>query len=297
MSVTVRISADSASRAVGADALATALTAAAAARGLPLTLLRPGSRGLYFLEPLLEVETAAGTALYGPVTAADIPGLLDAGVLDGGASPKGRHPKGVGLLETLPAWTAQRRIVFQRCGSLEPLDLDAYQSAGGGAGLRRALTLTPDALIADITASGLRGRGGAGFPTGLKWRGALAAAADRKYVVCNADEGDSGTFADRMLMEGDPFVLIEGMIIAGLAIGAERGFIYLRSEYPDAARTMTVALHRAAAAGWLGADILGSGRRFDLDLRLGAGAYICGEETALLNSLEGLRGVIRGSEV
>jgi formate dehydrogenase iron-sulfur subunit len=153
--------------------------------------------------------------------------------------------------------------------------------------------MAPADVVAEVTASGLRGRGGAGFPTGIKWKTVLGAEADQKYIVCNADEGDSGTFADRMLMEGDPFTLIEGMAIAGLAVGATKGFVYIRSEYPHAFRMMEKAIVEARSANMLGASVAGRGRAFDMEARLGAGAYICGEETSLLDSLEGKRGQVR----
>ncbi|MGE0688849.1 MAG: NADH-quinone oxidoreductase subunit F, partial [Dehalococcoidia bacterium] len=187
----------------------------------------------------------------------------------------------------------QERLTFARCGVIDPLSIDDYEAHGGFAGLRRALGMTPEAIVEEVTTSGLRGRGGAGFPTGIKWRTVLQQPAGQKYIVCNADEGDSGTFADRMVMEGDPFSLIEGMTIAGIAVGADSGFVYIRSEYPDAFKVMNEAVEIARAAGYLGANVLGSGQAFDIDIRLGAGAYICGEETSLLESLEGKRGLIR----
>ncbi len=274
---------DAAARSVGADAVARALAA-----DPRVQLVRNGSRGLLWLEPMIEVETAAGRVAYGPVAAADVPALLAAGLLDGGD-----HPLRLGLTEALPYLARQTRLTFARCGVIDPLDLDAYRAHGGMRGLAAAIALAPAEVVAQVTRSGLRGRGGAAFPAGVKWQTVLDTPAPQKYVVCNADEGDSGTFSDRMLMEGDPFVLIEGMIIAGLAVGATRGFIYLRSEYPDAARTLGEAIARAAAAGYLGDDVAGSGRAFHLELRIGAGSYVCGEETALLESLEGKRGVVR----
>jgi len=276
---------DAAARALGADAVADAVLAEAARRGLALTLVRNGSRGMAWLEPLLEVATPAGRIGFGPVSAGDVPGLFDAGF--------GDHPKALGPVAAIPFLARQTRLTFARCGVIDPLDPADYAAHGGLAGLRRALAMTAEAIIAEVTESGLRGRGGAGFPTGIKWDTVRKAQADRKYIVCNADEGDSGSFADRMLIEGDPFTLIEGMVIAGLATGAEKGFIYLRSEYPDAIEIAERALRIARAAGLTGPDVLGSGRAFDLELRVGAGAYVCGEETALLNSLEGRRGVVR----
>jgi len=285
---TAYLPADMAALSVGAERVARALTAEAAVRGLNLTLVRTGSRGLFHLEPLLEVETAQGRVGYGPVTAEDVAGLLDAGCLTGGA-----HPLALGLVEELPLLKRQTRLSFARIGVVRPLSLADYQAHGGGRGRARALEMEPAAIVEEVLASGLRGRGGAGFPTGIKWRTAAAAPASqgRKYLVANADEGDSGTFADRLLLEGDPFLVLEGMIIAGRAIGARHGLIYLRSEYPHAERILQGALEVARAAGWLGAGAPGGG--FEIELRRGAGAYVCGEETALLESLEGRRGIVR----
>lgn len=271
---------DSAAKALGADRVAEALTAEIAARGLTAEVVRNGSRGMVWLEPLVEVETDAGRLAYGPVTAADVPALLD-GTLES-------H----GAVDDIPFFARQTRLTFARCGVIDPLDLAAYQALGGLAGLRRALAMPAAEIVGEVKASGLRGRGGAGFPTGIKWETVRSAEAPQKYIVCNADEGDSGTFADRMLMEGDPFSLIEGMAIAGLGVGATQGYVYLRSEYPEAIAVMEAAIARARTQGVLG-DVLGSGRRFDMEVRVGAGAYVCGEETSLLNSLEGKRGVVR----
>jgi formate dehydrogenase iron-sulfur subunit len=187
----------------------------------------------------------------------------------------------------------QERLTFSRVGIIDPVNLDDYLAHGGYRGLQRALTLSPAAIVQEVTDSGLRGRGGAAFPTGIKWKTVLDQTASQKYVTCNADEGDSGTFSDRMVMEGDPFVLIEGMTIAAVAVGATRGFIYLRVEYPHARRTLEHAIGAAYAKGYLGSSVLGSKKAFDLELRIGAGAYICGEETSMLESLEGKRGEVR----
>jgi len=276
---------DSAAKALGADEVATAVKAEASRRGLDVTVVRNGSRGMVWLEPLLEVETDAVRLAFGPVGPGDVAGLFDAGF--------GVHAKALGRTDDLPWMKAQTRLTFARCGITDPLSLDDYQAHGGLVGLRRALGLAPDAIVAEVTDSGLRGRGGAGFPTGIKWKTVAGAAADRKYIVCNADEGDSGTFADRMIMEGDPFTLIEGMVIAGIGVGATKGFIYSRSEYPVANIVLAEAIGLARAFGLLGASVLGTGPAFDIERRIGAGAYVCGEETALLNSLEGKRGVVR----
>jgi formate dehydrogenase iron-sulfur subunit len=214
--------------------------------------------------------------------------LLDAGLLQGGA-----HALRIGRPEAHPWFMNQQRLTFARCGIIDPVSVEAYRATGGYAGLERALAMTGEAIVEEVKQSGLRGRGGAGFPTGIKWNTVRLAEADRKYIVCNADEGDSGTFADRMLMEGDPLSLVEGMSIAAVAVGATKGYIYIRSEYPHAVRTMNAAIAAARTAGWLGQDIAGSGRDFDLEVRVGAGAYICGEETSLLDSLEGKRGQVR----
>ena len=275
---------DAAARALGADDVAGTLLTQARAHGIDLTLIRNGSRGMIWLEPLLEIETPEGRIGFGPVTPADVAAILD--------TPEA-HPKALGLVEALPWMARQTRLTFARCGVIDPLSLADYEAHGGLSGLRRALEMDAAGIVAEVTESGLRGRGGAGFPTGIKWDTVRKAQADRKYIVCNADEGDSGTFADRMIMEGDPFTLIEGMIIAGLGVGATKGFVYLRSEYPDAIEVMNAAVTIARDAGLLGASVLGTGPAFDMEIRVGAGAYVCGEETSLLNSLEGKRGVVR----
>jgi formate dehydrogenase iron-sulfur subunit len=243
---------------------------------------------MFWLEPLVEVETPEGRVAYGPVGAADVPGLFEAGFLSGGA-----HPLAQGLTAQIPWLARQDRLTFRRVGLTDPVSLVDYRAHGGLEGLQKALALAPADIVRTVTESGLRGRGGAAFPTGIKWKTVLDTPATQKYIVCNADEGDSGTFADRMLMEGDPFCLVEGMIIAGLAVGATQGYIYCRAEYPDAWRVLNEALAVAYREGVLGASVLGSGHRFDLEVRLGAGAYICGEETSLLESLEGKRGQVR----
>jgi len=284
----VYVSRDSSALAAGAEATARAISDEARSRGVEIEIIRTGSRGLFWLEPMVEVESANGRLGYGPISASEVGSLFDAGFLAGGA-----HAKALGAVEEIPYLKAQQRLVFARCGVTDPLSLGDYRRHGGLAGLERAIALGGKATIEEVLASGLRGRGGAGFPTGIKWRTVAGIAADQKYIVCNADEGDSGTFADRMLMEGDPFLLIEGMTIAGLSVGATQGYVYIRSEYPHAFRTFGAAIAKARAGGLLGANVLGSGRAFDLEARLGAGAYICGEETSLLESLEGKRGQVR----
>ena len=277
--VRVFIPGDAAAVACGADEVAGALTLEAARRRLDIHIVRNGSRGLFRIEPLVEVETAEGRIGYGPVEAGDIPGLLDAGLLAGG-----EHRLRIGRPEDLPFFARQTRLTFARCGITDPQSLDDYRAHGGLKGLARAQALGPADTVQEVLASGLRGRGGAGFPTGIKWKTVADTPSDRKYIVCNADEGDSGTFADRMIMEGDPFLLLEGMAIAGYAVGASKGFIYVRSEYPHAIAALEQAIQTARTEGLFAIDI---------EVRVGAGSYVCGEETALLDSLEGKRGVVR----
>jgi formate dehydrogenase iron-sulfur subunit len=286
--VTVYVPRDSAALAVGANEVAAALQAECTRRGVALNLVRNGSRGLFWLEPLVEVATPQGRIAYGPVAPEDVAALLDAGLPAGAA-----HPLCHGPTEQIPYLARQERLTFARMGVTDPLSLAAYEAHEGFAGLRAALALAPEAIVQQVLDSGLRGRGGAAFPTGIKWKTVAAAQSGQKYVVCNADEGDSGTFSDRMTMEGDPYMLIEGMTIAALAVGATRGYVYIRSEYPDAVAVMREAIQRASAAGFLGGDVLGSGRAFHLEVRKAAGAYVCGEETAMLESLEGKRGIVR----
>ncbi len=281
--VTVYVPQDASALSVGADEVAAAIAAEARKREAAVRIIRNGTRGMLWLEPLVEVQTDKGRVAYGPVEANDVAGLFEAGFLQGND-----HGLGHGLTGDIPYFANQERLTFARCGLADPLDLQAYEDNGGLAGLRAALEMDPAAIVEAVTESGLRGRGGAGFPTGIKWKTALAAEADQKYICCNADEGDSGTFADRILMEGDPFTLIEGMVIAGLAVGATEGYIYLRSEYPHA-----IAAMKAAIGIWNEANLLPAGKGFNLCLRKGAGAYICGEESSMLDSLEGKRGVVR----
>ena len=283
----IHVPCDSAALAVGADEVANALASCCAARGLPAEIVRNSSRGLFWLEPLVEVETAAGRFGYGPVTVEDVPALVDAGLGQGG------HALALGLVEQIPYLARQERLCFARMGVTQPLSLADYEAHGGWSGLRAAAALPAEAICQQVLDSGLRGRGGAAFPAGIKWRTVAQAQAARKYVVCNADEGDSGSFADRMVLEGDPYMLIEGMAIAALACGATQGYIYIRSEYPRAIAVMREAIARAHAAGWLGGDVAGSGRAFALEVRKAAGSYVCGEETALLESIEGRRGIVR----
>jgi formate dehydrogenase iron-sulfur subunit len=286
--VTLFVPGDSGARSVGADRVAAMFESELRRRGTEARIVRTGSRGMYWLEPLVEVQTAEGRVGYGPVQAADVVRLLHKGMLDGVVDDLR-----IGDPANHPWMRSQQRLTSARLGLVDPASLDDYLAHGGYAGLDVALALEPKAIVAMVTESGLRGRGGAAFPTGIKWQTVLDQQAAQKYIACNADEGDSGTFADRMLMEGDPFALIEGMTIAGFATGATRGYIYLRVEYPDAARALHRALALARERNYLGADILGSGRSFDIDVRMGAGAYICGEETSMLESLQGRRGEVR----
>lgn len=279
---------DAAAIAVGANEVALAIEQEAAQRGVAVQIVRNGSRGLLWLETLVEVLAPQGRIAYGPVQVEDVAGLFEAGWLQGAA-----HALCHGLTDEIPYLKKQQRLTFARIGITDPLDLVEYQALGGFEGLKKALAMPPEAIVEEVTQSGLRGRGGAAFPTGVKWKTVLNTPADQKYIVCNADEGDSGTFSDRMVMEGDPYCLIEGMTIAGLATGADYGYIYVRSEYPHAVAALNNAISNAHAAGWLGRNINGSGREFNLEVRVGAGAYICGEETSLLESLEGKRGQVR----
>jgi len=288
MSTTIFVPEDSSAVSVGADAVVARIADEAKTRGQSVHIVRTGSRGMYWLEPMVEVATEAGRIAYGPVAPHEVASLFECGWLRGGD-----HPRRLGKPEDMDWLKKQTRLVFARCGLTDPVSIEAFVEHGGFRGLACALSMPGPAIVEEVVRSGLRGRGGAAFPTGIKWQTVLAQPGPEKYVVCNADEGDSGSFSDRMLMEGDPLLLLEGMTIAGLAVGAERGVIYLRSEYPKAARTLARAIAAALEAGYLGKDILGSGRRFDVEVRVGAGSYICGEETAMLESLEGKRGMVR----
>jgi formate dehydrogenase iron-sulfur subunit len=287
MGLRLFIPGDSGSLAVGADTVAAAFTAAGNKRNLAVEIVRTGSRGLYWLEPLVEVVMAQGRVAYGPVVPEDVDSLLDA------ITKQTPHPLALGPTDNIPWLKRQTRLTFARCGVTDPLSLDDYRAHGGLKGLTRATSIGGKAVIEEVIQSGLRGRGGAGFPTGIKWRTAAEAKGAHKYIVCNADEGDSGTFADRMIMEGDPHLLIEGMTIAALAVGASKGFVYIRSEYPHAIAMMQRAIEAARKGHLLGKGIGGSAHDFDLEVRVGAGSYVCGEETSLLESLEGRRGIVR----
>ena len=286
--IKVYVPRDSGALSMGAEKVAMTIAVEAARRGIPVQIVRNGSRGMYWLEPMVEVAITDGRMAYGPVRTEDVASLFESNFLAGG-----EHQLRLGLTDELPWLKQQERLTFARVGITDPLSLEDYIAHDGYRGLANALKLTPAAIVAAVTDSGLRGRGGAAFPTGIKWKTVLDCVADQKYITCNADEGDSGTYSDRMIMEDDPYVLIEGMTIAGIAVGATQGYIYLRSEYPHALKTLNTAIQRAYEAGYLGADIQGSGQRFDLEVRRAAGAYICGEETSMLESLEGKRGQVR----
>jgi formate dehydrogenase iron-sulfur subunit len=279
---------DSSALSLGADRTAAAIEIEAKKRSIDIELIRNGSRGLFWIEPMVEVQTEKGRIAYAPVKAADVASLFDADFLHGG-----EHKLYLGLTEHIPYLKNQQRLTFARVGITDPVSLDDYLAHDGYKGLSNALAMTPADVVKVVTDSGLRGRGGAAFPTGIKWNTVLGAQSEQKYIVCNADEGDSGTYSDRMIMEDDPFVLIEGMTIAGLAVGATQGYIYLRSEYPHALHVLNEAITKAYSAHYLGDDICGSGQRFHLEVRRAAGAYVCGEETSLLESLEGKRGLVR----
>lgn len=287
MKLKIFVPRDATAVAVGADEVVAAFEQIAEKRGLPIEIVRTGSRGLHWLEPMVEVATPKGRVAYGPVSSEDVASVLES------MASNGPHALRLGIADEIPWLKRQTRLTFAHCGVIDPRSLEDYRAHGGYKGLERALSLGSDAILAEVTASGLRGRGGAGFPTGIKWKTVAQAKADRKFIVCNADEGDSGTFADRMIMEGDPFLVIEGMTIAGITVGATKGYIYIRSEYPHAVEAMNAAISAARRGGYLGGKIGGSTTSFDIDVRVGAGAYVCGEETSLLESLEGRRGLVR----
>jgi len=286
--ITVYVPKDSAARSVGADDVVTSIVKEAASRKIEISIVRNGSRGALWLEPLVEIATDQGRIAFGPVSVSDVVSLFDANFLQGGS-----HNLGLGKTEEIPWLARQDRVTFARVGICDPLSLADYEKNGGLVGLKRALLMQAEEVVAEVMESGVRGRGGAGFPAGIKWHAVLQTQGNQKYICCNADEGDSGTFADRMLIEGDPFTLIEGMTISAIAVGAREGVIYLRSEYPDAIETLQKAIDIAREYGWLGEHVLGTSHEFDLKIRVGAGSYVCGEETAMLESIEGKRGVVR----
>ena len=296
MSLRVFVPCDSAALALGADAVADAIVDQAQKRSIDISMVRNGSRGMFWLEPLVEVQTAEGRVAFGPVTVEDVNSLFDAGCFSDQAPTTAdaiQHPLSLGLTEEIKFLKRQERLTFKRVGITDPLSIEDYQAHDGFIGLKRAVALSGSDIVKEVLDAGLRGRGGAAFPTGIKWKTVHDAVGEQKYIVCNADEGDSGTFSDRMVMECDPYMLIEGMTIAGLAVGATEGQIYVRSEYPYAIKTLELAIKKATDAGFLGKNILGSAQTFTLLVRKAAGSYVCGEETALLESMEGKRGIVR----
>lgn len=282
--INIYIPRDTASISMGADQVAKAIAA------LPedINIIRNGTWGMTYLEPLVEIECDRGRVAYGPVGVADIGSLYEAGFLQGAD-----HQLCHGLTSEIDYLKNQDRLTFARAGLIDPLSIDDYRKNGGYGGLDNALKLSETEIVEAVTISGLRGRGGAAFPTGIKWNTVREAEGDQKYICCNADEGDSGTFSDRILMESDPLCLIEGMTIAGIAVGATKGYIYLRSEYPLCKEILKAAIKVARHNNFLGDNISGSSKCFDIEVRIGAGSYVCGEETAMLESLEGKRGMIR----
>jgi formate dehydrogenase iron-sulfur subunit len=287
-SVLVYVPRETSAVSLGADDVAAAIEKNAAAGNENLTLQRNGSWGMCWLETLVEVVLDEQRIAYGPVTPDDVESLFAADFLNGG-----EHALRLGPTADIPYLKNQQRRTFRRCGLIDALSIEDFRKHGGFSGLRRAFEIGKESVLQEVMDSGLRGRGGAGFPTGIKWQTVSNADGEQKYIACNADEGDSGTFSDRMLMEGDPYTLIEGMLIAGFTVGADRGYVYLRSEYPLTREIFGKALTDAKSAGWLGENIQGSGFNFEIELHLGAGSYVCGEETAMLESLEGKAGIIR----
>jgi len=289
MNVTqIFISCDSAAVALGADVIVDKINAESKSRGIDVKVNRNSTRGMFWLEPLVEVQTSSGRVAYGPIQSADVSDLFDCGFLEGHS-----HIKYLGLTEQIPYLAKQQRLTFSRMGVTKPLSILDYKSHGGFLGLKKALQNGSEFILKELLDSGLRGRGGAAFPAGVKWKTVQQTEGEQKFVVCNADEGDSGTYSDRMTMEGDPNMLIEGMVIAGLAVHATRGYIYIRSEYLQAITVMQKALQFATESGFLGENILDSGKSFFIEIRKAAGSYVCGEETAMLESIEGKRGVVR----
>jgi formate dehydrogenase iron-sulfur subunit len=288
MTYKIFIPRDSSALSLGAEETCGSIKKEANLRKVDISIVRNGSRGLFWLEPMIEVETSKGRVAYGPVNEKDVRSLFDKEFYLGN-----EHELSLGLTEEIDWLKNQERLTYARVGITDPVCIEDYKKHDGFKGLERSISLSRQDIVKEVTDSGLRGRGGAAFPTGIKWQTVLDAPSEKKYIVCNADEGDSGTFSDRMIMENDPFVLIEGMIIAGLAVGADQGYIYLRSEYPHALKILLEAIEIASSKGYLGKKILGSDFSFTLEVTRAAGAYICGEETSLLESLEGKRGMVR----
>ena len=273
---------------VGADDVAIAIARYAKENKHDIELIRNGSWGATWLEPMVEVVVGDQRIAYGNVEAGDVAALFEAGLLKGG-----EHDKRVGPVDEIPYLINQDRWTHWRCGLINPLSVEDFQAHQGFRAISKAFEMGQQPVIDAIKESGLRGRGGAAFPTGIKWQTVADTPSEQKYVTCNADEGDSGTFSDRMMMECDPLGLVEGMMVAGFAVGASKGYIYLRSEYPLTFSILNRAIVAAREAGWLGENIQGSGFDFDIDVHVGAGSYVCGEETAMLESLEGKPGLVR----
>src|SRR6056300_952262 len=288
MTIMIYVPIDSTAQSLGANEIAIAIELEAQKRKLEIELIRNGSRGLFWLEPLVEVVHNGNRIAYGPIIEEDVKSLFDSKFYEGG-----QHDKYLGKTDEIAWLKNQERLTFARVGITDPLSLKDYLDLEGFVGLKKAVNFEPQKIVNEVKDSGLRGRGGAAFPTGIKWQTVLDTQSSQKYIVCNADEGDSGTFSDRMIMENDPFVLIEGMIIAGIAVGADQGYIYLRSEYPDALKVLNQAINIAKEKGYLGKKVLGTDFNFELEVTRAAGAYIFGEETSLLESLEGKRGMVR----
>ncbi len=284
---------DTSACALGSDAIADQVERSIQESNLPLQLVRNGSRGLYWLEPMIEFEADNHRFAFGPVDSSTLTQILQAHPWELDEQERSNLSSYLGPTEEISYLKNQQRLCFSRVGVIDPLSLESYQQHCGMLGLKEALKLSPNEIVEAVTQSGLRGRGGAAFPAGIKWKTVLDTDSEQKFIVCNADEGDSGTYSDRMLMESDPYCLIEGMLIAGLAVGSNAGYIYLREEYPLAAKIFQQAINNAYEANILGENICNSNKSFHLELRLAAGAYICGEETSLLESLEGKRGEVR----
>ena len=288
MTYKIYIPRDSSAISLGANDVFNEILKESKERNLDVSIIRNGSRGIFWLEPMIEVETPKGRVAYGPISLLDVAGLFDQEFYLGK-----KHSLFLGLTEEISWLKNQERLTYARVGITDPVDIDDYEKHDGFRGLKKSISLSQEEIVKEVTESGLRGRGGAAFPTGIKWKTVMDTPSTKKYIVCNADEGDSGTFSDRMIMENDPFVLIEGMIIAAMAVGADQGYIYLRSEYPNAQLILNEAIEIANQKGYLGSNILGSKFSFTLEVTRAAGAYICGEETSLLESLEGKRGLVR----
>lgn len=290
--------------AAGAKDVFNAVVQEVESRRLDVVVAQTGCIGMCQREPLLDVELPGGPRVtYGNVAVKDVPRIIASHVLNGSIVEElavAQFPAGELRAENVPSYDEldfyrkQRRLALANCGRIDPENIEEYIAAGGYEACVKALTeMTPEEVIAEVKRAGLRGRGGAGFPMGLKWELTRQTPSTKKYIICNADEGDPGAFMDRSLLEGDPHRVIEGMIIGAYAIGADEGYIYIRAEYPLAIKRLELALQQARERGFLGEDIFGSGFSFNLQIKKGAGAFVCGEETALMASIEGKRGMPR----